>query len=123
MKKPHLFLVLPILFCLSFSSKAQTINDQDSEHPIAVVAPHLPQLLRFEGTGNSFYGVERQYQSDNNINRLQAWITNFPEEYSSYKGKIEEYLASVDQEALSNSDLEIYYDIKSQWLMLSQLSN
>ncbi|MHA6246369.1 hypothetical protein ACXYMU_00405 [Pontibacter sp. CAU 1760] len=92
-----------------------------SNHPVKVAAPHLPPILRHDGTGKPIYGDKYAYDRDRNITQLKNWIKLYPEEISDYKRAINDYLSHSDEEALSGNEKELYHDLKSQWLIFSQL--
>ena len=115
MKKSLLFLL--ILFCgLAGFSQTQPLS---KDHPIAVAAPNLPLMVRFNGTGTEFHGEKYSYNKESNESAFKNWIKNFADEYKSYKTAINDYL-KTDPSTLSDSDKEVFTDLKSQYWMLSQ---
>ena len=116
MKKSLLFLV--ILFC-GFVGFSQT-QPLSKDHPIAIAAPNLPLIVRFDGTGTEFHGEKYSYNKESNESGLKTWMKNFPDEFKNYKIAISDYL-KTDPSTLSDSDKEVFTDLKSQNLMIIQL--
>lgn len=92
-----------------------------SDHPIAIAAPHLPALLKYDGVGKAIYGDKYSYKREENMVNIKEWIRNYPEEVTKYKAAINEYLKHADPSLLSGNDKELYHELKSQWMMVSQM--
>lgn len=116
MKKSLLFLTLLFSVIVGFSQTQPLSKD----HPIAAAAPHLPLIVRFDGTGTEFHGDKYSYNKELNEAALKTWIANFADEFKSYKSAISDYL-KTDPATLSDSDKDVYSDLKSQFWMISQL--
>ncbi len=108
-----------LLLFISYCGFAQTAP-LPANHPIALAAPHLPLIIRFDGVGKEFHGDKYTYNLESNLQNIKDWIKNFPDELNSYKGAIATYL-KTDLSTLSDSDKEIFTDLKSQWFMIAQL--
>ena len=93
---------------------------QTSSTTIAEAAPNLPAIVRYDNTGDKYYGANHEYKKEENETKLKEWATNFPAEVEAYKTAIESYL-KTDYSTLSDNEKETYDDLKSQWLMFSQL--
>lgn len=107
-----------ILVCIALV--ATQISFAQTANPVSIAAPNLPEMVRFDNTGEAFNGENHQYKSTENIASLNEWATRFPTEVITYKAAIELYLAT-DSATLSGTDKETYEDLKSQWIMFSQL--
>ena len=99
---------------------AQT-SSLPSTHFINSAAPHLPVMVRYDNVGTVFYGINHLYKSVENETSIKNWIKNYPEEFTNYKVAMSKYLKDTDYSMLTDSEKETYCDLKSQWLMISQL--
>lgn len=115
--------VLPtgiFLLCFTINGWSQ-IAPLPVDHPIAVAAPHLPPILRHDGIGKPMYGDKFTYKQDENIANLKKWLIDYPEEVVKYKEAISGFLKSSDLSTLSENEKELYYDLKFQRMMISQI--
>lgn len=114
-------LAMTICFlCCVYMAQAQN-NDLPANHVIKVAAPHLPKMERSNG-GKVFYGEKHTYKLENKA-ALEKWMGQYPAEAVAYKAAITKLLNETDVNTLSDQEKELYYDLKSQWLMASQLIN
>lgn len=114
-----------MILCILLISISNTIYSQSKEpykiNTIVNLAPHLPKMLRYDGSDKAFYGVKHTYKSGQNENNLKEWIKKYPEEAEKYKAEAAKFFESMTEETLSGVEKELYCDLKSQWLMFSQL--
>lgn len=108
-----------ILVCIALLA-TQISFAQTSSSSVTEAAPNLPEMVRYDNVGDKYYGVNNEYKNDENVSSLNEWIANFPAEVEAYKAAIETYLAT-DYSTLSDEDKATYDDLKSQWMMFSQL--
>jgi hypothetical protein len=108
------------LFCFSTSSRAQSAPLPDG-HPIKIAAPHLPLMVRYSGSGRIFYGDNNIKYLFENTDVTKTWATNYPSELAAYKVAIDKYLKETDVTLLANDQKDVYYDLKAQWAIISQL--
>lgn len=108
-----------IIVCMALMT-AQFSYGQTSSAEVTTAAPNLPKMLRYDNVGEAFNGTNHQYKLTENETSIKEWMTNFPDEVISYKKAIEEYL-KTDYTTLTESEKNTYDDLKSQWLMFSQL--
>jgi len=115
---------LLLAFCfifISFTSLAQK-EALPKDHPISLAAPHLPLFSRFQGEGRVFHGENYTYNTEKNENSIRQWIKNYSNEVKAYKEAILNYIKAVDISTLPENEKEVYYDLKSQWFMISQIN-
>ncbi|MBC7398651.1 MAG: hypothetical protein H7289_01805 [Mucilaginibacter sp.] len=117
--KKLMLLVSVILFCFTTASWAQTAP-LPTDNPIKVAAPHLPLMVRHSGTGKVFYGDAYNYKAEN-ATVMKQWMTDYSAEVSTYKAAIDKYLKETDVTLLADDKKGVYYDLKNQWAMISQL--
>ena len=116
MRKHLLLIILLFAGFFGFSQTAPLPKD----HPVALAAPHLPLITRFDGTGTEFHGDKYSYNLESNTKNMKDWIKSFPDELETYKTAIALYLKS-DASTMPDADKEIFTDLKSQWFMIIQL--
>lgn len=108
-----------IIVCMALVA-TQFSYGQTSGNTITTAAPNLPKMERYDNVGEAYNGTNHQYKLTENETSLKGWMTNFPDEVVSYKKAIEEYL-KTDYSTLTEGEKETFDDLKSQWLMFSQL--
>lgn len=108
--------ILSSFFLTAFSQSMPLPSD----NPISIAAPHLPLMIRYDGTGKVFYAENTTYKSELNQSNLKDWIKNYPDEVSRYKIAIGTYLKTADTGGLTTENKEIYRDLKSQYVMVIQ---
>lgn len=113
-----------LLIVFLFSSVIFTAFCQSSplpkDNPVAIAAPHLPSMIRYDGVGKIFYGENAKYKIGVNEAGLKTWSKDYPAEVLKYKDAIVSYLKSAESTTLTDKDKEVYRDLKSQWLMFLQ---
>ncbi len=109
-----------MLFWFATLSWSQPVSLPKS-HPIAVAAPHLPAIMRYDGAGSKFYAGDLVYKNEENHSNLKEWMKNYPAEVAAYKTAVALYLKSTNPAVLFNSEKELYSDLKAQSLMISQI--
>lgn len=109
-----------MLFWLTTLGWSQPVS-LPKNHPIAVAAPHLPAIMRYDGTGSKFYASDLVYKNKENHSILREWMKNYPAEVVAYKTAIASYLKSTNPSVLSGSEKELYSDLKAQSIMISQI--
>ena len=127
MKKKNFLknVIFTIAFIFTFTISAQSDSEirTAKDNPVMQAAPHLPEMLRSNDGDKLFYGVKYTYKADENEKTLKEWSVNYPNEVDSYKVAIAKYLNDTDVTKLSAADQNTFYDLKSQWLMATQLIN
>ena len=108
-----------ILVCVALIA-TQISFAQTSSNSVTEAAPNLPEMVRYDSVGNEYHGVNHSYKTEENEASLKEWATSYPAEVEAYKVAIESYL-ETDYSTLSDSEKETYDDLKSQWLMFSQI--
>lgn len=116
-KKLLTFLLTLFLSSFLFAQSTPLPGD----HPIAIAAPHLPLILRHDGTGVVFYGERFTYKKEQNETNLRNWIKTYPEEVTKYKVAIAAFLKDTEVSTLTEAQAALYCDLKSQYLMFMQL--
>lgn len=106
-------------FTLFFSAHGQTAPIS-FDNPFLTVAPHLPKMVRYDGVGKKFHGEKYIYKKEENETALKVWSEKYPGEVGSYKDTAVKYFASISVNTLSPTDQELFFDLKSQWLMVLQ---
>ena len=82
------------------------------DHPISKAAPHLPEVLKFNGNANGLkYSV---YLSPQEEDSIREWATTYPEEVRTYKSAISAFIENSDISSLSESDKILYADLQAQ---------
>lgn len=104
------------LFCTAFSQTMPLTAD----NPIAIAAPHLPLMIRYDGVGRVFYGENTTYKFEINDSNLRTWIKNYPDELVTYKDAASKYLKTAESTLLTAGNKELYQDLKSQYSMIIQ---
>jgi hypothetical protein len=93
------------------------------DHPVKVAAPNLPEMVRATASEeNVFHGLGYSYSNANEA-KVKAWIAKFPAEVDSYKTAINLYIKDSETKTLNDVEKEIYSDLKSQFIMIIQLTN
>ena len=114
-----LFFIQCFLVGLFITSYGQDASFREA-NPLAKAAPHLPKMVRYNGAGREFHGAKYSYNADATKAAIKAWIKTYPEEVAKYKSAASEFFKKTDEKTLSGKDQEHFYDLKSQWLMISQ---
>jgi hypothetical protein len=91
------------------------------DESIAVAAPHLPVIQKFEGSGNSFKYKKIRYQYDEKT--LKTWIQTYPEEFTNYCIAMKALLNETKESSLSPVMKAIYTDLRAQYLMIKKTTN
>ena len=117
MSKHYYSLFLFCIFCCNAFSQNLPLPEA---HPIAIAAPHLPLMIRYEGQGIVFNIENNKYKFEGNEGRLKNWMKTYPDELSKYKDAIAIYLKNISFRKLANENKELYIDLKSQWLLITQ---
>lgn len=115
--------IATLMFTMSLSAQSESEAITASDNPVIKSAPHLPVMERSTEEGNLFYGAQFTYNKVDNEKALKEWSENYPNEVASYKIAIDSYLKNTDVSKLSAADQNTFYDLKSQWLMATQLIN
>lgn len=115
-KKNYLLICALCVSCFVFAQPPRLSKN----HPVAVAAPHLPAIIRYNGVGQKFYGEKNVYNADQNNAKLKGWMKAYSGELAKYKVAISKYLESTDESKLSTKEAELYYDLKTQWMMIRQ---
>lgn len=117
-KKLCMLAVFVTITIVAFSQKSPL----PANHPVALAAPHLPLIVRHDGSGAIFYAEKFTYKSEINVSNLNDWIKNYPSEVISYKDAIAQYFKSTDSAKLTSDDADQYFDLKAQYLMFQQIN-
>ena len=107
--------VLLILFGVR-SNAQSTYPIQDT---VANVAPHIPSVSRYSGSGPEWHGEHYSYTMASQDDIL-AWVAAYPAEAAGFQRSIGSYLGSTDVTAISTGEAEVYYDLKAAWMMVVQ---
>lgn len=100
---------------------SQSVFAQSSSDAVLEAAPHLPTMVKAEAEDTDvFNGVNNAYKNDLNLESLKAWAEAYPSEVTAYKEAMESFL-TTDYESLSDSEKEVFNNLKSQWIMFIQL--
>jgi hypothetical protein len=114
MKKTLMLIALTLTIAIT-SNAQSTYPIQDT---LASVAPHLPAVYRYTGTGKPWYnGLESTYTHASQ-DTVDAWIAAYPVEATVCKVKINNYLIATDPTTLSSDEAELYKDLHAIWLMI-----
>lgn len=89
-------------------------------HPIAIAAPHLPLMIKYDGQGLVYTIENTRYKFDVIERDVKSWMRNYPEELVKYKAAIYSFLKIKQPITLPADRKNIYNDLKSQWLLIAQ---
>ena len=113
-------LCLLLLFCNSFCTAFSQNVPLPKAHPIAIAAPHLPLIVKYEGQGIVFNVENNKYKFEGNEGRFKNWMKTYPEELAKYKDAIAIFLKNSPTNKLNTENHQLYVDLKSQWLLIVQ---
>jgi hypothetical protein len=117
-----LLIALFIVVATATNTNAQTVP-LPKDHPIKIAAPNLPLFERASaGSGRVLYGEKYDY-AYSSVEKVKEWMVNFPSELETYKVAIKKFLADADLDTMTNERKELYYDLKNQWILITQTNN
>jgi hypothetical protein len=96
-------------------------NQPPMDVPIGQVAPHIPVMLKANGQDNIFKYGGYTYDKNLNILNLKNWITQYPDEVSSYNKVIKTLFEEYKNEANDQILRSIYIDAKAQYILIKKL--
>ena len=117
-----LLIALFIVVATTTNTNAQTVP-LPKDHPIKIAAPNLPLFERVStGSERVLYGEKYDY-TYSSVEKVKEWMVNFPSELETYKVAIKKFLADADLDTMTNERKELYYDLKNQWILITQTNN
>lgn len=78
-------------------------------------------MVRYSGSGRIFYGGNDIKYLFENKDVMKKWTVDYPAEVPAYKTAIDKYLKETDVTLLPADQKDLYYDLKAQWTIISQL--
>jgi hypothetical protein len=91
------------------------------DESIAIAAPHLPIIQKFDGSGSSFKYKKNTYNVDENI--LKLWIQTYPKEFDDYCVAMKILLKETKTSSLSPIMKTIYTDLRAQYVITKKITN
>jgi hypothetical protein len=88
------------------------------DETIAVAAPHLPVIRKWDGSGDSFKFKRNTYLYDEKI--LKTWIQTYPDEFTNYCIAMKTLLKNTKESTLTPIMKTIYTDLKAQYFMIKK---
>lgn len=118
-----ILMIFLIVSAFSINKASAQTTPLPKDHPVKVAAPNLPEMVRATASEeNVFHGLGYSYSNANEA-KVKAWIAKFPAEVDSYKTAINLYIKDSETKTLTDVEKEIYSDLKSQFIMIIQLTN
>ena len=96
-------------------------NQPPIDVPISQLAPHIPVMLKANGQENTFKYGGYTYDKNQNIQNLNNWITQYPDEVSNYIKIIKTLFKEYKNEANDQLLRSIYIDSKAQYILIKKL--
>ena len=88
------------------------------DETIAVAAPHLPVIRKWDGSGDPFKFKKNTYLYDEKI--LKTWIQTYPDEFTKYCIAMKTLLKNTKESTLTPIMKTIYTDLKAQYFMIKK---
>lgn len=91
------------------------------DETIALAAPHLPAVVKFEGLGVSFKYKNQVYLYDADI--IKEWISQYPQEFANYNVAMESLIKETKVSKLPKNMQAIFTDLRAQYLLIKKTTN
>jgi hypothetical protein len=103
------------MLCWHTGSYAQNVP-KPIDADIAIAAPHLPAVAKFDGSGTSFQYGNQFYKYD--VSTIKEWIKTYPDEFPKYSIAMQALIKDTKASALPTGMQTIYYDLQAQYNMI-----
>jgi hypothetical protein len=108
-------MLLALFLSMAVAGNAQsTYPVQDT---VAAVAPHIPSMTRYSGSGTCWHGITYNYTTGCR-DSVMAWILAYPWEATGFQTSIGVYLSANNVSTLSSGEAEVYRDLKAAHMMV-----
>lgn len=104
-----------LLFGITAASNAQ--STYPIEDTVTAVAPHMPALSRYTGSGACWHGLTYNYTFTSR-DAILAWALAYPWEADGYKASLSRYFAATTFSSLSSGEADLYHDLKAAHMMV-----
>lgn len=108
-------MLIALLFGITAASKAQ--STYPIEDTVAAVAPHMPSMARYTGSGSCWHGLTYNYTFTCR-DAVLAWALAYPWEADGYKAAIDRYIASTTVSSLSTGEADLYHDLRAAHMIV-----
>lgn len=113
-----ILIICMLVVCSATASYAQN-KVKPIDDAIAIAAPHLPAVEKFNGSGTSFQYEKQAYKYDEKP--IKEWITAYPNEFQKYNVAIQKLIKETKLSDLSPGMQSIYTDLKAQYKMVLKM--
>lgn len=108
-------------FFASVSYAQGEVSSTLPSESIKAAAAHLPELSKYDGNGEQVVRGTVSYEAES-ITALESWVKTYPQEVNNYMNVVSVYMHDVQESDLPASDKEAYADLKTQWILIHDIS-